>query len=206
MFHFPSVISGLKIAWVKRYLNDYNKGKWKCFFRHYLENLGGNLIWFCNMNVKERKLDYIQNTFIKDIVKEWCKLTFTTEITNGNQVRMQCIWHNSLIKINDRLVFYKNWYSKVVTNVKDLLNGETFLDFVTFKEKYNIKCNFLEYYSLIHAIPSEWKKQLTANDCDCVSLYNLIYKKKSRFVNIYIQNWWIGYFSILNQNKNGQKF
>ena len=79
-------------------------------------------------------------------------------------------------------------YSKVVTNVKDLLNGETFLDFVTFREKYNIKCNFLEYYSLIHALPSEWKKQLTANDCDCVSLYNLISKKKSRFVNIYIQN------------------
>ena len=32
MFHFPSVISGLKIAWIKRLLNSQNVGKWKCFF------------------------------------------------------------------------------------------------------------------------------------------------------------------------------
>ena len=58
MFHFPSIISGLKIAWVKRYLNDHNKGKWKCFFSHHLENLWGNLIWSCKYEceIKEVRL------------------------------------------------------------------------------------------------------------------------------------------------------
>jgi len=166
MFHFPSIISGLKIAWVKRYLNDHNQGKWKCFFRHHLQHFGGNLIWSCNMNVKEKKLDSIQNTFINNIVKEWCQFTFTTDINNTNQIRMQCIWNNSLIKINNKLIFYRNWHQNGVTNISDLLNGETFLNFESFQEKYDIRCNFLEYYSVLHAIPSEWKKKLRDNDPD----------------------------------------
>merc|ERR1712002_1373631 len=140
MFHFPSIISGLKIAWVKRYLNDQNKGKWKCFFDYHLEKFGGNMIWTCNLNANEKILDSIKNTFICDIVKEWCKFTYTTDIKNS-QVRSQCIWLNSCIKINDRVIFYKNWYSKGVTKVKDLLSGDAFLNFEHFRLKHDIRCN-----------------------------------------------------------------
>ena len=163
MFHFPSIISGLKIAWVKRYLNDQNKGKWKCFFDYHLEKFGGNMIWTCNMNAKDFLLDSIQNTFIYDIAKEWFKFTYTTDIKNS---RSQCIWLNSHIKIDNKIIFYKNWYSKGVKKVKDLLNGDVFLNFENFRLKYDINCNFLEYYSLLHAIPPEWKKQIKDNEVD----------------------------------------
>ena len=53
-----------------------------------------------------------------------------------------------------------------MTNISDLLNGETFLNFESFQEKYDIRCNFLEYYSVLHAIPSEWKKKLRDNARD----------------------------------------
>ena len=45
MPHIPSVLSGLKIAWVKRIHDPHNKGKWKCFFDHYLDPFGGDIIW-----------------------------------------------------------------------------------------------------------------------------------------------------------------
>ena len=44
------MLSGLKIAWVKRIHDPHNKGKWKCFFDHYLDAFGGNIIWQCNVD------------------------------------------------------------------------------------------------------------------------------------------------------------
>ena len=36
----------LKIKWIKGYLDDNNKGKWKSFVKHYLEKHGGNLFFY----------------------------------------------------------------------------------------------------------------------------------------------------------------
>ena len=165
MFHFPSVNAGLKIAWIKRLLNNQNTGKWKCFFDYHLQKFGGNLIWYCNMNTKEKKINIIQNTFIREIVKVWTQHTFESDITN-NQIKTQCIWHNSHIRINNQLLFTKAWHVCGVSNINDLLIGNVFFKFEQFQRKYDVKCNFLEYYSLLHAIPDEWKKKLTNNEAD----------------------------------------
>ena len=162
MFHLPSVNSGLKIAWIKRLLNIENKGKWKCFFDYHLQNFGGKLIWHCNINPKEKKIDIIRNTFIREIVNEWSKYTFES-IISSNQIRTQCLWHNSHIRINNQMLYRKVWYQCGVSNIDDLLIGDVFLEFEQFQEKFKVKCNFLEYYSLLHAIPGEWKKKLVDN-------------------------------------------
>ena len=36
----------LKIKWIKGYLDDNNKGKWKSFVNHNLEKQGGNLFFY----------------------------------------------------------------------------------------------------------------------------------------------------------------
>ena len=117
------------------------------------------------MNAKEKKIDIIQNTFIREIVKVWTQHIFESDIAS-NQIKTQRIWHNSHIRINNQLLFNKAWYVCGVSNINDLLIGDVFLKFEQFQRKYEVKCNFLEYYSLLHAIPDEWKKKLMNNEAD----------------------------------------
>ena len=57
------------------------------------------------------------------------------------------IWHNSLIRIDDRPLFYKSWFQAGVKEVKDLLDADqNFMSFTSFKAKYKIRTNYLEYY------------------------------------------------------------
>ena len=60
IIHIPSNIKGLKIAWVKRLLDDNNQGKWKLLYEHHLNPFGGNLIWSCNINPKDKGLKSIK--------------------------------------------------------------------------------------------------------------------------------------------------
>ena len=43
-------------------------------------------------------------------------------------------------------------------------NGDSFLSFVEFKNKYDITCDYLSYYGLIQAIPKPWKNILRGQD------------------------------------------
>ena len=40
-------IDALKIAWVKRFLDDENKASWKTLFSNELFKIGGDWIWLC---------------------------------------------------------------------------------------------------------------------------------------------------------------
>ena len=44
--------------------------------------------------------------------------------------------------------------------IRDLLNDGRFLSRAEFQEKYGLKVNFLKYFGLLSAIPSEWKNSL----------------------------------------------
>ena len=51
---------------------------------------------------------------------------------------------------------------KGIENLLSLFDneGNTLMTFSTFMQKYNVKSNFLQYYSLLSAIPREWKTML----------------------------------------------
>ena len=80
MLHLPSVITGLKIAWVKRIIDVDNTGKWKCFFEYYLKHLGGDLFWLCNLKTKDPKIYNVGNSFIREILLSWSALTFSDNL------------------------------------------------------------------------------------------------------------------------------
>ena len=81
MPHIPSVLSGLKIAWVKRSHDSPNKGIWKCFFDHHVDSFGGNIIlWHCNVDPGDANMKKIRNHFIKDVFQSWCSFAFSRNI------------------------------------------------------------------------------------------------------------------------------
>ena len=156
MLHLQSIITGLKCAWIKRLLNSENNGKWKCFFNLFTGPLGGDLFWNCNFN-RNYKLIHVNNIFIREIFEAWSDVTYS-ESPPDRYIHNQVIWNNSCIRINGKEVYKSGWIDNNVTRIKHLLNeNNVFLTHVEFVNKYGIDCNFLEFYSIISAIPAKWK-------------------------------------------------
>lgn len=64
------------------------------------------------------------------------------------------IWHNSLIRIENKPIFYKSWFTAGVKDVKDILDTDrnSILSYTAFTAKYKIKTNFLEFYKVVSAV------------------------------------------------------
>ena len=158
MLHLPSTISGLKIAWVKRLLDESSVGQWKCFYEHCLSPFGGNFFWYSNIDKDCASVLSIKNIFIREVAQSWASLTLDMEI-NPSHCRRQNIWNNNIIRNNHRTLFIKSWYDKGIVTLSDLLdeNGNIFT-FFEFKNKYKFECDFADFYSMKTAIPITEKK------------------------------------------------
>ena len=70
--------------------------------------------------------------------------------------------------IKKKTLFWKSWFKKNILSVQDILNADgNFLTFLKFQDKFNIKTNYLHYFQLIAAIPTDLKKK--ARRCEAPS-------------------------------------
>jgi len=70
------------------------------------------------------------------------------------------LWNNKAITIENVHVFWRSWFKRKILYVQDVLNAEgNFLTIEKFQNKFKIKINFLHYFQLIAAIPSDLKKK-----------------------------------------------
>lgn len=162
--HLNSFILGLKCTWVKRY-GERSDAHWVKFFDYHLKMYGGIFLFNCNFKQSDVNTG---NDFINDICHAWAVCNFKIPSCDFDQ---QILWNNSNIKVNNKIVLYKQWYDNGVTYVKDILDGDNnFLSFAQFQNQFNIRCSFLMFFGIIHAIPSAWKRgfnidtQLPATD------------------------------------------
>ena len=132
MIDLQSFNESLKIKWIKGYLDDNNKGKWKSFVNHYLEKHGGKLVFSANLKRQDTPLLNISDPFLAETVEYWSTLNYSED--NLNFLSSQ-IWLNSLIRIDNKPFFYKLWSHAGVKDVKDLLDDSNY--------------NFLSYTSFI---------------------------------------------------------
>ena len=102
----------------------------------------------------------VSNCFISEILSIWSEVNFEDRITSENQFHDQCLWYNSLFRINNRPVFYKDWLNKGIRNVKDLKDSHNnFLSLTaSVQSKYNLPTCPLTFYGLLSAIKSLWSK------------------------------------------------
>ena len=109
MINIQAYNKSSKTAWIKRYLDNENQGKWKLFFDLDLETLGGNVFFTGNLNKKDTAMAIrVSDPFIKEILAIWSEVNF--EDTSENQFLEQSIWHNSLIRIGVGPIFFIEWY------------------------------------------------------------------------------------------------
>ena len=58
------------------------------------------------------------------------------------------------------MIFWKSWFDKKIFFIQDILSGDgNFLTFEEFQNKFRIKINYLHYFQLMAAIPSDLKKK-----------------------------------------------
>ena len=108
--------------------------------------------------------------------------------------KLQIIWNNRFIRVDGWSVFYNDWYHAGIQQLSCILdkNESHFLTINGFKRKFNPKCNFLKYYSLLSAIPQQWKNNLKLPELEintastpiidnlsCKEIYNLLIRKKN---------------------------
>ena len=168
----PDIIlkdKGLKINWVKRlglshYLSEF------LYISTWINNTD---IWKCNVEAKDIDALFRKtpNKFNRDILNAWAHYSFHTPKTTL-EIRNQFIWFNSHIKINGKPTFHNIIYNAGITHVKHLLNQYgNILKYHDFIQKYGTHINYLNYFSIVSAIPASWKVILLENNYDNQATY-----------------------------------
>ena len=155
MLNLKSFSRSLKFTWIQKYLNDESHEKWKVFIDYYLKQLGGKLIFSCNLRKDDISHISISNEFLKELLEIWTEVHFIQ--SNGldeNDIKNQLIWYNSCIRVEKKPIYYKNWAANGIIKIKDLLdNGNDILDFGNFQKKFNnLKAHYLDFIRLISLI------------------------------------------------------
>ena len=96
-----------------------------------------------------------------DIISHWQELNRVVPSAKKD-VLDQIVWNNRFITINKASMYFRNWHHTGIYKLFSLLNkhNSRFLSFNEFSRKFKMKSSFLQYHSLLSAIPSEWKKHL----------------------------------------------
>ena len=156
MIDISSFNKSLKTTWIKKYLDNNNKGKWKIFFDIALKNYGCQNFFSYNLNVRDTSSTIAtSDAFVNELLGIWAGVNIEPEITSKDHFLDQQLWHNSLIRIANKTVFFKNWFIKGITQVKHLLGPDNnFLSLNDFRCKYGIDPRPLSFYGLISAVKS----------------------------------------------------
>ena len=165
MTNISKFIDALKIAWVKRYLDDENKASWKTLFSNELFKIGGDSIWLCKPKCHtDFRYEKINNSFLCDVIKAWFKLKNMYDEKND-----EVLWYNSSIKINRKTIYYNSWSKEGINFISDLIIENHWMTYDEFKNRFNVNCNFLKYFSVIHAVSTSFGNQLIESKHNRVS-------------------------------------
>ena len=109
-----------------------------------------------NLNVRDTlSTKTTSDTFLKELLGIRAEVNFEPKIISRDHFLDQQLWHNSLIKIANKSVFLKNWFSKGITRVKHLSGPDnTFISLNDFCCRYEIDLRPLSFYGLISAVKS----------------------------------------------------
>ena len=153
----------LKIAWIKRLLLNNNVNSYSPFLSSEAKIDIPTLIK-CNLNPRDLSDCFYHTPPVLwgNILTHWFEYYHTTA-NNVQDPGNEIIWFNSNIKINNKTVYYKSMFQSNIIKIKHLYGeGNNWLTLNELKERYRtIDINFLQYASLLHAIPKEYKIRLT---------------------------------------------
>jgi hypothetical protein len=153
-------LESIKFKWIQKLANSTINKPWKAYI---CELMKVPIQEFMTYNIHGKDLKHIPDIFYKEIIETWVKLNYN-EPEKVEDILRQVIWNNSLLKIDGKAINYKSWIDKGIIFIRDLLDNTGKWASKNFLEaKFNTTINFLEYLSLTHTIPKEWKKKINTD-------------------------------------------
>ena len=193
----------LKISWIQ--ILEQDEAMAEMAFRSinpYLKTW----VFECNLSKKDVKFLNIENTFWRDVMEAWCYYHYTENIDQN-----QCIWYNSLIRVQGQPIFWKNCFSNGLFRVSQLYKGD---ELISFREAQEFNLNFVEFHTLVTAIPKELKRIVQkevrweskyAQLLDCTHITRTIYTdliSRSDNISYRSKNKWEEELNIVWSNKD----
>ena len=161
MLDIISFNKALKIVWIEKYLDENSKGKWKLFIDAELEPLGGPVV-LNNLNKADTtKVAKGLSPFLKEVLEIWAELNYQDKITSLDSFLAQSLWHNSLIRIMDKPIFYKKWYQSGISCANQFIKEKPNLFFSRkeFEHMHNITVFPLAFCGIISTLKALWRNQ-----------------------------------------------
>ena len=125
-----------------------------------LKIFGGNILLEGNFSEVDIAKHFNKKPFLRDILMSWSKLNFNSVIyKHYNEI----FWNNSNIRIDEKTVFYKNWFQSGIKYIKDIFDHEqqAYYTFRKLQDNYNLpNTDYLRYLSPVNSIPKDWKSKL----------------------------------------------
>lgn len=173
---------------MRKYLNDDNSGKWKLLFDFQFEDYGGVEFFRGNLDRKDvSKYINVPDPFVTEIVQIWTETCFEDTIKSVEHLLSLNLWHNSLVKVGKKPIYYKSWSAKGIQKVRHFMRDESkFLSFNEFKERFDVKTNFLAFYGAMSSIkkPEKYGKMQfpSKGNYECFTNVFLSVTKTNRMV------------------------
>ena len=131
-------ISALKCSWIQRPSNK-NFHEWKLILLRYIHKaFGKNFKFHSNLHIPSDLICTFP-TFYQDIITSWCNY-YTSPPTLPSTISSQYLWFNTFIKIENRVVYYKEFSDNQINYVCDFFDRNGNLkSWVNFVHEYKIE-------------------------------------------------------------------
>ena len=150
-------INALKCSWLQRLYND-NFHEWKIIPLRYISlYLGKDFKFHSSLEITVNILDNFPS-YCKNIIQCWIK-NFSKSPTTPSAIASQYLWFNSNIKVDKKVVFYKEFSDNQINFLTDLfdLRGKK-KSWIDLAIEFNLDNKlFFKWCQLIHALPKSWK-------------------------------------------------
>ena len=138
----------------KRLISESNS-KWKCLTWRLLNNNNQILTKNINMEILKKPM----TDYHTQLLSSWSKLKNREPVT-VNEILNEYLCDNSFIPL-ESIIKKKLSFNKKVNDI--LNNDRQFYSVAELNDKYKCTLNFLEYRSIITAIPNHWKIKINKN-------------------------------------------
>ena len=165
----------LKISWIKVLTDEKELSELAYSF---LSSILGADIWKCNISSGDVEMvsTNCSNQFWKEVWIAWSLYNYESKPDN---VHMQFIWYNSVLRINGTPFIYVKAYQAGLKTLNQLYPNGRLISVVDAMRKY--KLSLMELNSVISCIPLDWRKELRVNACKSDNDYLYKYDKFLQF-------------------------
>ena len=94
-----------------------------------------------NLDKKDTKNPFQTfDIFVNEMLLIWAEVNFNNNISSLEQYETQRLWNNSLIRIDRKPVYFREWLAKGILTVESLIKDETcFLSYTEFLKQISLQ-------------------------------------------------------------------